>query len=246
MNNLSRPHLLGMLAGLFLAVGLVLSSILATTTWLKVRNSQFVKVKGSARKNVKADLAIWRGSFTVEQTSLLEAQRKLKADYNKVEQFLGVRGFTNFIFTPIAIEEVKATLKDATGSTRQETSGYRLTQTVHLQAEDVERIGKLDSESTELVEKGVVFTTQAPEFIYTKASEAKVEMLAEATKDARVRAEQIAAQGSRIIAHLHSAEMGVFQITPLYGSQFTGEGMNDTLSLDKTVTSVVTATFRLK
>ena len=41
-------------------------------------------------------------------------------------------------------------------------------------------------------------------------------MLADATKDARARAEQIAAQGSRSIANLHDAEMGVFQITPLH------------------------------
>jgi len=40
--------------------------------------------------------------------------------------------------------------------------------------------------------------------------------------------------------------MGVFQITPLYSGQTSGEGMNDTSSLDKTITAVVTATFALK
>jgi hypothetical protein len=43
MNNLSQPHLFGMLAGLFLATGLVLSSMLATTTWLKLRNLHAVQ-----------------------------------------------------------------------------------------------------------------------------------------------------------------------------------------------------------
>ena len=41
--NQSRPQLFGMLAGLFLAVGLVLSAMLATTTWLKVKNQQELK-----------------------------------------------------------------------------------------------------------------------------------------------------------------------------------------------------------
>ena len=40
--------------------------------------------------------------------------------------------------------------------------------------------------------------------------------------------------------------MGVFQITPLHNSDTRGEGMNDTSSLDKTITAVVTATFLLK
>ena len=91
-----------------------------------------------------------------------------------------------------------------------------------------------------------MFTTQSPEFIYTKAGEAKIEMLAEATRDARQRAEQIAVQGGSAVASLCDAEMGVIQITPPYSGQTSWEGMNDTTSLNKTITAVVTATFALK
>ncbi len=234
-----------MLAGLFLAAGLVLSSMVATTAWLKIKNSQFVTVKGSARKNVESDLVIWRGSFTVEAPLLLGAQQQLKSDQAKVDQFLRERGVTNVVFAPITIVEVKAT-ENMGGVTRQKTAGYRLTQTVRIESADLGRIQRLDRESAALVEEGVVFTTEPPDFIYTKAGDAKVEMLAEATKDARARAEQIAAQGNRTIAALHSAEMGVFQITPRYGVQTSWEGMNDTSSRDKTITAVVTATFLLK
>ena len=45
------------------------------------------------------------------------------------------------------------------------------------------------------MEQGVLFTTEPPQFIYSKVAEEKIEMLAEATKDARARAEQIATQG---------------------------------------------------
>ena len=76
--NQSRPQLFGMLAGFFLAAGLVLSAMLATTTWLKVRNSQFVTVKGSVQKNIESDLAIWSGSFRVEADTLLEAQHRIQ------------------------------------------------------------------------------------------------------------------------------------------------------------------------
>ncbi len=235
-----------MLAGLFLAVGLVLSAVLGTTTWLKVKNSRFIAVKGSARKNVSADLVVWCGDFTVEATALLDAQRKLKDDAARVEQFLRAKGVTNFLFTPITIQEVRASLKDNIGFTQQRTIGYRLTQTVRVESEEVERITRLDRDSGELVEAGILFTTQPPQFIYTKAGEAKVEMLAEATKDAHARAEQIAAQGGGAIARLQSAEMGVFQITPRHEVKTSWEGLNDTSSRDKTITAVVTATFALK
>jgi len=243
MNN-SRPQLFGMLAGLFLAVGLVLSSMLATTTWLKVKNSQFITAKGSTRKNVKSDLVIWKGSFTTEAPTLLEAQQKLKADAVKVGNFLAVNSVTNHVFKPIAIEELKSSIKDADGWRQERTTGYRLTQAVRVESPDVDRLAQLDT--TPLVEQGVLFTTDPPQFLYTKVAEEKIEMLADATKDARARAEQIAAQGSRSIANLHDAEMGVFQITPSHETDTSSGGENDTSSLDKTITAVVTATFLLK
>src|SRR5450432_2882789 len=100
MNN-SRPQLFGMLAGLFLAAGLVVSAMLATTTWLKVKNSQFITVKGSTQKNIESDLVIWQGNFSGEAVGLLQAQHTLQANRLKVEQFLTVNHITNYVFTPI-------------------------------------------------------------------------------------------------------------------------------------------------
>lgn len=245
MNGTARPHLLGLVAGLFLAAALVVSSMLATTAWLKVKNTQFITVKGSARKHIRSDLVIWKGSFTTQAATLLEAQQNLKRDADKVAEFLRARGATNILFTPITIEEVKGSL-DNNGLTQQKILGYRLIQTARVESADVERTSLLDRESTGLVEAGVLFTAQPPELIYTKAGEAKIEMLAEATKDARVRAEQIAVQGGRNLARLHTAEMGVIQIAPLYSGETSWEGMNDKSSLDKTITAVITATFALK
>lgn len=246
MTNAPKPQLLGMLAGLFLAAGLVVSSAIATKAWLRVKTSQFISVKGSARKNIKSDLVVWKGSFTTHAESLLQAQKNLKADAGRVRQFLSVRGVTNVVFTAIAIEEMRGSLTDSNGLTQQQILGYRLTQSVRAELGEVDRASELESETTELVEQGVVFAAQPPDYLYTKAGEAKVEMLAEATKDARTRGEQIAAQGGRELGKLSAADMGVIQIAPIYSGQTSWEGMNDTSSADKTITAVVTATFELK
>src|SRR6266536_923161 len=242
MNNLTKPHLLGVLAGLFLAAALLLSAMLVTRAWLKIAESQTISVTGSARKAVRSDLVIWRGSFTADGDTLLAAQRNLKTDFARVESFVRAAGLTNYLIGPISIKELqataesKATQKGESNITQQKTIGFRLSQSVEVRSADVDRILKLDQDATSLIEQGVMFTPAAPEFIYTKAGEAKVEMLAEATKDAQLRAEQIAGQGGRTITQLRSARMGVFQITPVYSSQTSSEGINDTTSLDKTVT----------
>ena len=240
----SRPQLFGMLAGLFLAAGLVCSAMLGTTAWVKIKNSQFVTVKGSTHKNIESDLVIWQGNFSGEAGGLLEAQHALQANRMKVEQFLNGSNITNFVFTPINIEEIKSSLKDASGWVQQRTTGYRLSQSVRVESGDIDRIDRLDT--APLVEQGMIFTTDLPQFIYTKAGEAKVEMLADATKDARARAEQIATQGGRSIANLHDADMGVFQITPRHATRTSWEGESDTGARQKTITAVVTATFLLK
>lgn len=246
MNGTAKPHLLGMLAGLFLAAGLIASVAIATTAWLRVKTSQTITVKGSARKNIRSDLAIWRGAFSAQAATLLEAQQNLKRDAVLITEFLRSRAVTNFIFQPINIEEVSGTLKDTNGLTAEQILGYRLTQMVRAELGDVDRAAQLGGETAALVEQGVMFAAQAPEFVYTKAGEAKVEMLAEATKDARTRGDQIALQGGRQLGPLCTAEMGVIQIAPIYSGQTSWEGMNDTSSLDKTITAVVTATFALK
>ncbi|MDB6027327.1 MAG: hypothetical protein JWM68_3550 [Verrucomicrobiales bacterium] len=241
----SKPHLLGLLAGLFLAVGLLLSAMVVTRAWLKISESQTISVTGSARKNVKSDMIVWRGMFSVEGSTLLDAQRQLKADLTKVETFLHAKGITNYTVDPIAIQEMKARGKRE-DEPSDKTVGYRLSHTVQIRSSQVEQVAQLDRETTVLIEQGVLFTTFPPEYIYTKAGEAKIEMLAEATKDARARAEQIASQGARRISQLRAARVGVFQVTPLHSSMTSSEGFNDTSSLEKTITAVVTTTFSLK
>ncbi len=240
-----RPHMLGVFAGLFLAAGLIISAAVLTRAWLRISEAQTIAVTGSARKNVRADLLSWRGSFSVESNSLSAAQRGLKSDLARVTSFLQAHGITNQTVSTILIQELRASVKTGEGAAHHLIVGYRLTQSIEVRSPDVERIAEVERASADLVEQGVVFSTTAMEFIYTKAGEAKVEMLAEATRDARARADQIASQGGRHLEQLRSAKMGVFQITPLHSIQTTWDGMNDTTCLEKTITAVVTASFSM-
>ena len=242
----SRPHLFGLLAGLFLAAGLCIASIVFTRTWTHLHESQVIDVTGSARKNVRSDLAVWRASFAVEDEVLLNAHMQLKADLLKVTEFLRNKGVTEIIVQPIQIREITARTKDDTDETVTKRIGFRLTQRIEIRSTDVATTTGLGTASATLLEQGVALVSDGLEFIYTKAQDAKIEMMAEATKDARARAEQIAGQGGRQIKELRTARMGVVQINPLYSSATSWEGNNDTSSLEKTITTTVSATFALQ
>ncbi len=243
----SRPHLFGVLAGLALATGLVFAALVFANAWTRISESQVINVTGSARKNVRSDLVVWRANFSADAPSLLEAQQKLRADSAKVATFFTARGIEGFTASAVQIREITAKQRNEEDDTVTNVRvGYRLSQSVEVHSPDVERVPRLASDSGELLQQGVAFVSEGFEFIYTKAGDAKVEMMAEATKDARSRAEQIATQGGRAIKELRNARMGVVQINPLYSGSTSWEGNNDTSSLDKTITATITATFAMK
>lgn len=243
----SRPHLFGVLAGVFLAAGIAFAALVLAGAWTRISESQLISVTGSARRNVRSDLVVWRSAYQVDAPTLLEAQKRLREDLTKVQRFLSERGLREVALGPVQIRELteRVTLRDGGESTTRRV-GYRLSQVVEVRSPEVDRVPALASESIQLLEQGVTFVSESMEFIYTKAGEAKVEMMAEATKDARARANQIAENGGRGIRGLREARMGVIQINPLHGTATSWEGNNDTTAVEKTITATVSASFSLR
>jgi hypothetical protein len=213
---------------------------------MRVSEPQTVSVSGSARRHVNSDLAIWKGTCLVEAENLVAAQRQLKEHIDRVQVFLGDRVPSDYNISPIQIEEVRVSEWENGRVIRTTTAGYRLRQSVEVTSTNVDRIVEIDRECALLVEEGIHFKPDPIRFIYTRAGDAKVEMLAEATEDARRRAEQIAVQGGAAVARLRSARMGVFQITAVHSAETSWQGVYDTASREKTITAVVSANFALR
>ncbi len=249
INSPSRPHLFGLLAGLFLAAGLCFASVTFTRTWTHLHESQVIDVTGSARKNVRSDLVVWTCQFSADAETLGDANDHLEANLKKVERFLGTHGLRrgdNYVLEPVQLGDLTTRVRNDDGEFTVKRVGYQLVQRIKVKSTEVDNMHQLSRDSAQLLNEGVSFISNGISFIYTKSAEAKVEMMAEATRDARARAEQIAAQGGRKIKELRTARMGVVQVNPLYSSATSWEGNNDTASLEKTITTTVSATFALQ
>jgi hypothetical protein len=245
INN--RFSLGGILLGLSLSAGLIISTAQITRVWLHIADSQVITVTGAAHQDVTSDLAIWSADFSTEAATMAEAQQQLKADSVKVAEFFKERNVTNEEISAITIQRLKSqSNRFNQDDSEKQTIGYHLQQNIRVESADVGQVMELQQQSVALVEQGVELDDQGIQFIYTKTAEAKIEMLAEATKDARERAEQIANQGSRTIKGLRSARMGVFQITARNSNETSAEGMNDTSAKDKTIRAVVSANFTME
>jgi hypothetical protein len=243
----TRPHLIGLLAGLFLAVGIAFASVVLARTWVHLRESQVINVTGSSRKNIRSDLVVWTGRLTVEAGSLPAAYAKFKDDFEQVRRFLEERRQNEYSVAPVQVKDLTKRKRDGQDEDSiPERVGYQLSQVIQISSSDVAAVPQLATECLGLLAQGVVVETLGIQFIYTKAGETKVQMMAEATDDARKRADEIATRGGRGVRELRSARMGVVQINPLYSTATSWEGVNDTASLDKTITATVTAEFALR
>ena len=209
-----------------------------------------MSVTGSAKKRIKSDLVIWKASVNYQATQLSDAYKSLSENVPRVKQYLISKGIPE---NQITISSI--TSKTIQGKTRNENgeeedsgkiTGYSLSQELEVRSNDVDKIAQVAREATELINQGILLESSSPEFHYTKIGDLKIEMLAEAAKDAKVRAEKIAQATGSSIGNVRSAKMGVMQITPADSNEVSDYGMNDTTSLEKDVTGVVNVSFAVE
>jgi hypothetical protein len=231
-------------AGFALAVALVLSSIVGAWAYTHTKKSdQTVTVTGSARKRIKSDLVIWRAGVSYQAPQLSEAYKALSDNIPRVKQYLLSKGVAEEQITVSSISSSTLHEKDSDGNESARISGYSLRQELQVRSNDVDKIERIAREATELINQGILLESSAPEYYYTKLADLKIEMLAEAAKDAKVRAQQISSSTGSTIGSVRSARMGVLQITAADSNEVSDSGISDTSSLDKDITAVVNVSF---
>ena len=244
-----RPHLFGLLAGLFLAAALCFASVVVTRTWVHLRESQVIQVTGSSRKNVKSDLCVWNGVLQTEGKTLEEARAKFQGDQRRMIAFLESKGFAKHTLQPVFVRDITPRGKGQEEGNERELPqrvGYQLVQGVQITSDRVDDLPNLAADCLSLLADGVVVQTSSIQFIYTKLPEARLAMVAEATADARRRAEEIAGRGGRNVRELRTARAGVVQLAQLYGTATPWEGSHDQTTLEKTISVTVSAEFSLR
>jgi uncharacterized protein len=243
-------------AGLALSVALVLSSAVASWSFLHAKKlNQSIEVTGSAKKRIKSDFIIWRASVTVESPSLAEGYTKLSRDVEKTRAFLVAQGVPE---TQIVISAVVTTpIRPQPQRTYQgmnveitalsgNISGYSLKQTLEIRSTDIDKISAVSRQVTQLITQGIFLESESPQYLYTRLAEAKVDILASAARDARERAKQIAESAGGHVGEARTAQMGVLQITAAESNNVSDYGENDTKSLEKDVNAVVHMSFALE
>jgi len=234
--------------GVCIAVATIVSSVILSQAALKVMKftKEVITVTGSAQKEIKSDFIVWQCSLSRREADLPTAYKKLKEDSAKVEAYLVARQISPEEMSAQQIYTETIYKKTADGKETNEIQAYRLTQGIDVRSYDVDKVAGVSRESTELINQNIEFFSGSPEYFYTKLDELKVEMLAKASENAKLRAQSMAEPTGNSIGLMRSARMGVFQITPVTSTDVSDYGNNDTTSLVKKVMAVVTVSFAIE
>lgn len=235
------------LLGLALAAGLVASAWIVAGALERIKRAgDKIAVKGYAEERIVSDVGVWRGNLTTRAPDLQAAYRKLEEDARKVRAFLQSATGTDTAITAGAVSMGTQYELNAQGVMTGRIAGYQLDQLFEVTADDVELIGRVAREASQLISQGVELNSWPPQFFYRDLNEVKVRLIGAATRDARERAEQFAGNSGVQVGALKSASQGVFQITQLNSTETADYGSYDTSTIEKVVKAVVTIEYAVE
>jgi uncharacterized protein len=243
----SSPRFSPLFSGMAaLSVALVISSFINAGAIRKFRQpNDALSVTGSAKRPITSDYIIWRVSVSSQQPTPQAAYQELKTRTERVQRYLQEKKVPNDVVKLSSID-TSAIPEVVNGRETGKTLAYRLNQRFEIRSNDVDRISKLSQQSTELINEGIPLVSEAPEYLYTQLAKLRIEMVSEAAKDAKERAEAIARSTGNKVGSVQSAQTGVFQITSRNSTEVSNSGIYDTSSVEKDITAVVSVKFAME
>jgi uncharacterized protein len=205
------------------------------------KSNDTISVTGLGKKDFVSDLIVWSGSFIKNSADLKQAYAELDKDRETTKKYLVSKGIKpeNMIFSAVDIEKKFDDVYDNSGNKINSTLvGYQLKQKVQIESNEVDKVEEISRQVSELINMGVEFYSNSPEYYYTKLSELKIEMIAEATKDANIRAQKIAENADSDLGRLKNADMGVFQIVAQNSSEEYSWGGSFNISSKRKTASI--------
>lgn len=236
-----------------MAAAVVVTALVGAGTLERVRTRAVrrIEVTGSAKKRIVSDLIEWKATLDLQAPERIKAYRELTGHSQAAMAYLAAQGVKPEEIRAGAVTVTERIETEWVGSgenrvERRVHKGFDAQQTITVRSADVERVERLSREISRLLERGVPVTSSAPRYFYTRLGELKVEMLAQAAKDARTRADAVVAQTGATLDRLRSADMGVINVNPANSTETSWQGNNDTSSLEKDIVAIVHVTFELQ
>lgn len=242
--------------GFLISIAWVASSFVLANGLSLINTHDAISVTGASERMVESDAGKWTFMIAKQATpeSYAFVSKQLREAGTVTSKYLRTRGVEEKSITMqpmtsnVICQSQNQVMYDNTG--RQQCSGafsYSLVQTIIVESEDVSKVRDLSLNAPNALSLlGIQVQTVSVDFFYTKLATIRAEMLEEASKNAKERAEAIAKSTGNKVGNVKSASQGVFQVTQKNSTEVSDYGSYDTSTVDKKITAIVRASFEVK
>ncbi|WP_437921321.1 SIMPL domain-containing protein [Sphingobacterium sp. LRF_L2] len=220
--------------------------ILGNAYTFKYKTSNTVNVTGNAKKDFESDLVKWSASYSRKSMDLSAASDQLKQDRELVKQFLIQQGINpkEILFNAVNINREFAYQSDGNGNSYNTFTGYSLSQNVSVESKDLDKVDNASREISALISQGLELSSNSPSYYYSKLEDLKLELISQASQNAKQRASNIANEAGSSLGNLIKADLGIFQITGQNDNEeYSYGGAFNTTSRSKTANITVKASY---
>lgn len=199
---------------LFLTVSILCCGILSYGMTKIIHTDRSVSVRGLAEKEVDADMAVWKLSFSVGANDLSTLQKEIIKNTEKTIAFLTDKGLEIEDYSVMSPEITDTTVNLYLDSTRR-SFNYIAKQSILVRSKKVDNVKKAADNTLDLVGAGVSVNSDYDnrvQFYFNGLNNIKPEMIAEATENARKAAEQFAHDSGSKVGKIKTASQGLFSI----------------------------------
>jgi hypothetical protein len=209
------------------------------------RSDNGIVVTGSARTEAVADNAVWTLSVSLSRPQVADAVSKVGNDVAAVSKYLADGGIPAEALT-LGPVSTYAQEEWVNGNSTGRIVNYRASRDITVRTKDVQLVSKLSQGIGSILQSGVSVNNYGPQYYISTLAELRPQLLEEAMKDAKIRAEAITKAVGGGVGPVTSVKSGVFQVTTPDSTMTSDGGAYDTTSIKKTVTSTVSVTFKVK
>jgi len=225
--------------GLLICLSLISMAKIVSNAAISIKQKGSVQVKGFATQEITSNLGVFQALIQASNADLKLAYDQLAIHKGRVEEFLKKNKVESAIVSWGAVNIQEKNVVNENGHTLNQVYEYVLTQDFKFQTANVAQVQQLAAAISDLMKDGVRLTTYAPVYLYTDLENLKVEMIGNATENAKKRAKIISEKGKFKLGNVAQVRVGIFQITPLHSTDVSDYGVNDTTTIQKEIKCVV-------
>lgn len=195
-----------------LAIAFVIGSLILGIFFKLARtNESYVTVKGLSEREVVAERAWMAINTSFGANTADDVRAKMRAKEKTIINFLKEKGFTDAEIKTDNINIYENNYQNA-------TFRYKADIRVTVNSNDIDKVEVAAGDKTTLIENGVFISgdkwANGPKYYFTKFTDVKTEMIAEATREAKRAAQEFAKNSGASVGNIRRANQGIFQILP--------------------------------